>query len=257
MGYGIDGMIAVAKYVSAIDGAEGRIAAFSGAVLLIGTLALLLIALPATWLRLAGVPFALIAVGLMWNGPRHDVMIDAEADVVALRMADGKLAFHTNKSDRFTVESWLAAAGLPPKQARNLRQPFACDRNGCIGKLPDGALVAIPKNAAALLEDCGRAALVIANRDVPESCGSVVIDRQTLATTGAIALRRTANGWTAVPSRAPNADRPWFGRAKAPNANALARLNTMPQRQIIPLAPPAEISGETPTPEAPDDEPDQ
>jgi len=239
MGFGIDGMIAIANYVSAIDGAEGRIASFSGVTLLIGTLALLILTLPVTRLCFIGVPIAVLAMFLMWNGPRYDVLIDSEASVVALRTADGKLAFHTAKSNRFTVENWLASEGLQPDAAAS-SQPFTCDQSGCIGKLADGALIAIPKTSDALLEDCGRAALIIAHRTIPEACTSAVIDRRTLATTGAIALRRTAAGWAPVPSRSPGADRPWFGRAKVPDADALARLNPVPKRNAVPLAPSAE-----------------
>jgi competence protein ComEC len=250
MGYGIEGMITVANFVSAIDGAEGRIASFGGAALLAGTLALLLLTIPATWLRLAGVPFVALAVLLMSQGPRHDVMVDAEAGVVALRMADGSLSFHAERSNRFIVENWLAASGFPPDAARNLRQAFACDRHGCIGKLPDGTLIAVPRTAEAMIEDCGRAALVIASRNVPANCTSPVIDRATLAATGAIALRRIAGGWEAVPSRAPHADRPWYGRAKAPDPDALRRLHPQPAPARIPLQPPADA-------DAPDDGPDQ
>lgn len=258
MGYGIEGMVAVAKFVSAIDGAEGRIAAFGGSAVLLGTLALLLLAIPATWLRIAGLPLAVIAMILMWNGPRYDVMIGGDGDVVAIRAADGKLSVHTNKSNRFTVENWLAAAGLAPERASDLRHAFACDANGCVGRLSDGALIAIPKTAAALLEDCGRAALVIYSREIPAACASPVIDRQTLATTGALALRRAQGGWIAAPSRAPNADRPWFARAKAADANALARLHApIPRHDAVPLSVPAEISREIPVPDAPEDDLDQ
>lgn len=254
MGYGIEGMVRIAKFVTSLSGAEGRIAAFGAGAVLLGTLALLVLAIPASRLRLIGVPFAILALVLTWNGPRYDVMIDAEGDVVALRLADGTLSFHTNKSDRFTVENWLAASGLPPA-ARHSN--FACDQQGCTGKLADGLLIAIPKTPAALLEDCGRAALIIANRNVPAACASAVIDRKTLSTTGAIALKKTPDGWEAFPSRAPYADRPWYGRLRAPDANALARLNPVSQKkQAVPIAPPAEISGETPAPEAPEDDPD-
>lgn len=256
MGYGIEGMLRVAVHVSAIDGAEGRIAAFSGGAVLIGTMALLLLTIPASWLRIAGLPLTVVALALVWDGPRHDVMVDGEGDVVALRMPDGGLAIHMNKSDRFTAESWLAAAGLRPDQVRGLQRAFSCDRNGCVGKLGDGSLVAIPKTPAALLEDCGRAALVIANRDVPEACSSAVIDRRTLMTTGAIALKKTPDGWEAYPSRAPHADRPWYGRAKAPEPGVLARLNGQNLKKMTPLAPPAEITGETPAPDAPDEDPE-
>jgi competence protein ComEC len=251
MGYGIEGMIRIANFVTSLGGAEGRIAALGAGALLAGTLALLVLTIPATRLRWIGLPFAALALLWMWNGPRYDVMIDAEGDVVALRTQDGSLSVYTNKSDRFTVENWMAANGLPPQARRNF---FACDQNGCVGKLPDGALVAIPKTPVALLEDCGRAALIIASRNVPESCTSPVIDRGTLATTGAIALKKTSSGWEAIPSRAPNADRPWYGRAKAPDGNALTRLNPAQTKQAVPLAPPAEISNEVPAPDAPEDD---
>jgi len=238
--------------VSSLGGAEGRIAAFGSGALLIGTLALLVLTIPATRLRWVGVPLAVAALWLMPQGQRYDVMVDAEGDVVALRTADGLLSIHANKRDRFTVENWLASAGLPPRAARNA---FQCDPNGCIGALPDGSLVAIPKTQTALLEDCGRAVLVIASRSVPASCGSAVIDREMLAATGALALTRTKDGWRAVPSRAPNADRPWFGRRNAPDGNALSRLNPAPQtKQAVQIAPPAEISGEAPLPDVPEDD---
>jgi competence protein ComEC len=252
MGYGIEGMIRVANFVSSLSGAEGRIAAFSAGALLLGTLSLLLLAIPATRLRLIGVPLAAFALWFVWNGPRYDVIVDTEGDVIAIRTADGTLSIHSGKSDRFTIENWLAAAGLPPHARHNA---FSCDQHGCVGMLADGSLIAIPKTPEALLEDCGRAALVIANRSVPASCSSAVIDRNTLATTGAIALKKTANGWEPYVSRAPNADRPWFGRAKAPDANALARLNTKQAvPRVVPMTPPAEISGETPAPDAPEDD---
>ncbi|MBX3522985.1 MAG: ComEC/Rec2 family competence protein [Xanthobacteraceae bacterium] len=255
MGYGIEGMMRIATFVSGLRGAEGRIAAFGVSAVLLGTAALLILTLPATRLRLIGVPVALLAMFLMWNGPRYDILIDAEGDVVALRMADGKLAIYTKKSDRFTTENWLAAAGLPPADRKALAEGFSCDAKGCTGRLRDGTLIAIPKNAEALLEDCGRAALVISQRRVPSACASAVIDREVLASTGALALQRTPAGWKAIPSRSPDADRPWFGRAKAADGNAFARLNRPETKQAVPLAPPAEISGEVPAPDAPEEEP--
>lgn len=252
MGYGIDGMIWIANYVSSLSGAEGRIASFGSGVLLLGTFALLLLALPATRLRWIGVPFAAAALWLMPHGPRYDVLVDAEGDVVALRMTSGQLAIHANKRNRFTVENWLAAAGLPPQATQNL---FVCDGHGCTGTLSDGSIVAVPKNSLALLEDCGRADLIVSSKPVPPSCSSAVIDREVLATTGSIALIRTSGGWQVVPSRAPNADRPWFGRTKAPDGNALARLKSVPEtKQAVQIAPPAEISGETPAPDAPEED---
>jgi competence protein ComEC len=255
MGLGIDGMIWIAKYVAAIEGAEGRIAAFGWGAALIGTAALLILTIPVTRLRLIGLPLAALALFFIWNGPRYDVLVDAEADSVALRTADGKLFIHSARSERFTTEIWLAAAGLPPADRATLAKGFTCDGTGCTGKLPDGTLIAIPRDQNALLEDCGRAALIVYRRDVPANCRAAVIDKRTLSATGAIALKKTPNGWEAFPSRPPHADRPWFGRAKAADASVFARLQT-PQKpkQPTPLAPPEELTGETPTPEITEEE---
>lgn len=252
MGFGIEWMLRIANFVASLGGAEGRIAAFGLGAVLIATVGLLLLTIPGTNLRWLGIPCAAVAICMMSNGLGYDVLIDPEGDVVAIRMNDGTLSIHTSKNDRFTVENWLAAAGLPPDARRN---EFVCDQHGCSGITKDGSLVAVPMTPSALLEDCGRADLVIASREIPSACGSPVIERRSLATTGAIALTRTPYGWSALPARPTFADRPWFGRVNGADANALARLNPATEmKQAVPMTPPAEISGEVPVPDAPDEE---
>jgi hypothetical protein len=75
-----------------------------------------------------------------------------------------------------------------------------------------------------LAEDCREAALVIARFDAPANCAAPAIDLRTLATTGAIGLRRVDGKWLAEPARSQFAERPWFGRAGPADAQALSRL---------------------------------
>jgi hypothetical protein len=82
-----------------------------------------------------------------------------------------------------------------------------------------------------LLDDCRDAGLIVTKLDVPAACKTAVIDRRTLATTGAIALRRVDGKWIAEPARSPLANRPWFGRARAPDAAALSRLEVTSARE--------------------------
>lgn len=224
MGFGIDGMIWVAKQVASIGGAEGRVQAFGAGAVLLATVALLIFAIPATRLRLFATPFAVAAILLIGSASRQDVFIDAEGDVIAVRAPNGELSVHSLRRDRFAIESWLAADGKSPRAAQT-ESAFVCDARGCTIKLGDGALVAVALKPEALLEDCSRAALVIYRRDVPAGCKAAVVDRQTLATTGALALRRMEDGWAVLSARSPYADRPWFGRAKAPDPKVLARIN--------------------------------
>ena len=77
-------------------------------------------------------------------------------------------------------------------------------------------MVALLTKREALLEDCGRADVLIAPFEAPQGCGAkTVIDRRRLAETGAATLRFTESGaqWTTARARAE--DRPW-SRAPKP-----------------------------------------
>ncbi|MCW5680218.1 MAG: ComEC family competence protein [Xanthobacteraceae bacterium] len=256
MGLGIGGMIHVAKWVAAIDGADGRIGAFGAGAALLATVALLVLAIPATRLRLIGLPLALCALFLIWNAPRYDIYVDAEGDAIAVRAEDGKLSIHSLRRDRLATESWLAADGQGAIAASELARAFTCDAEGCTAKLKDGTLIALPLKPEALADDCTRAALIISRREVPANCPLPVIDRNTLAATGALALRKTRDGWEVRPARSPFADRPWYGRANPPDPSVLQRLavQAQPKREASPpLVTPESGAGDNAAPEVPDE----
>jgi competence protein ComEC len=113
-------------------------------------------------------------------------------------------------NDALAVREWLAADGdarLPGDKA--LAQGFTCDPAGCIARLADGALAAIVRDPAAFEEDCGRAAIVLTARTAPPFCRATVIDRTVWRQTGALALRRTANGFEREAARPAAELRPW------------------------------------------------
>jgi competence protein ComEC len=224
MGWGIELMLAIARWVTALPGAEGRVAAFGAGAILCGTLALLVFSLPASRLRLAGVPIAGLAFLLALSAPRPDVLVDAEARVVAVRIADGRLSILDARRNRIAAENWLAADADGRKLSADLGAGFVCDRAHCMSRLADGSTVFVARTREAVIEGCAEAALVVTAYDAPRGCAAPVVDRRLLATTGAIALRRSEGKWLADPSRSPIADRPWFGRSAPPDAEALLRL---------------------------------
>ncbi len=68
---------------------------------------------------------------------------------MAVRTAGGKLAAVRFGSDTFALRDWLAAdadARAPNDAA--LKSGFACDPDGCVAKLADGAPVAVSRTAA-------------------------------------------------------------------------------------------------------------
>src|SRR5271169_2517357 len=95
-----------------------------------------------------------------------DVLISAAGEVVALRGHDGRLTvLKSGNNDTLAVGDWLNADGdARPAMDRALAQGFACDPDGCAGRLADGAIVAVARSPAALADDCGRAALVVTPR---------------------------------------------------------------------------------------------
>ncbi len=211
MGLGIDWMISVALFVANLPGAVGRMAAFGTGPLLLCTAGLVLLALLRSPLRWSG---ALVVVAsAIWavRAPVPDVMVGDRGDVVAVRGMSGKLSvMRTTGSDGFAVREWLAAdADARTSTDASIRAGVTCDEIGCIAKLADGAIVALPFAAEAFAEDCGQAALVVSQRTAPPSCAAMSIDRTVWPRTGATALYRVGKGWEAVVAYPPGYDRPW------------------------------------------------
>jgi competence protein ComEC len=218
MGDGIDWMIAVAMWVVQLPGAVGRISAFGVGALLLGTLGLVVLCLLKTPLRWCGAMVGILACIWAARNPIPDVLISADAQSIAVRRSDGRLTIMRFASDGFAVREWLAADG--DERAPNdkgLRDGFQCDASGCIARLADGGLVALSRSPAALEEDCRQAVLVVSPRQAPPGCPAKVVDRALVRARGAVALRRTGNGWDVEVARQAGTDRPW-ARAATPIA---------------------------------------
>jgi len=221
MGYGIDWMTAVALWVTSFPGAVGRMAAFGIGPLLLCSAGLVVLCLLKTPLRLVGAVLIGGAIVLMIEAPRPDVLIAADGSAVAVRGPDGRLSVLKSGSDVFAVREWFAAdadARLP-KDA-TLSNGFRCDEAGCVGRLRDGLLVAIAKTIAAFEEDCRRAALVVSVGDAPPGCGTLVVDRQVWRRSGAMALRRTGEGFEITAARPAGYERPWTRTVSAAGSEA-------------------------------------
>ncbi|HWK00652.1 MAG TPA: ComEC/Rec2 family competence protein [Xanthobacteraceae bacterium] len=253
MGWGIDVMLAIARWVAELPGAEGRIPAFSVTALILATLGLLLLAIPVSRLKWLGVPLFAAAFIVAVTSPKPDVMIDAGARTVAVRSSDGKLSILNAKQARISAETWLASDG-DTRNSRNVSpDAFVCDDVGCIVRLKDGTTIAVASRPEAFADDCSHAALVISAKDIPAACRALGIDRKLMATAGAVSLRHVNGEWKIETVRSPYADRPWYGRAQPADPDALVRFRAkadeIRQSAEMPLAP----AGDIPVPE-PDEE---
>jgi competence protein ComEC len=171
---------------------------------------LLVLCLLKSPLRLAGA--ALLAAAAMWavGTPQPDILVAPNGEAFAIRTNSGRLAVLKTGSDTFAVQQWLAAdADARSAKDKGLNEGMACDDHGCVGRLGDGAIVAIARTNAALEDDCRRAVLIVSARTVPRDCGALVIDRAAWERYGAIALRRVGARWDLTAARPAGYVRPW------------------------------------------------
>lgn len=254
MGWGIDVMLGIARWVAALPGAEGRIHGFGVGALLLATAGLLLLAIPVSRLRLFSAPFFALALFFAINAPRPDVLIDPEARTIAVRGADGKLSILNARRARISAETWLAADGDHRKSHDVLDQAFRCDSAGCVARLTDGSIVAVASRPDALADDCALANVVISSFDIPRACKAPGVDRKMMETTGAISLRRVDHEWKIETVRSPYADRPWYGRAQPADPEALARFKKMDAVKKTDARSPLASAGDIPVPEEGEEE---
>jgi competence protein ComEC len=91
------------------DWCLGRIPAFSIGALVAATAGLCLICLLRTRLRWSGIALLIVAIVMALRTPQPDVLISANADLVAVRGANGHLSALRNGSDVFALREWLSA----------------------------------------------------------------------------------------------------------------------------------------------------
>jgi competence protein ComEC len=233
MGQGIERMDAIAVWVASLPGAVGRIPAFGIGALVVATAGLCLICLLRSRLRWSGIALIAIAIVMALRAPQPDVLINANADAVAVRGADGHLSVLRNGSDVLAVREWLNAdADARAPTDAGLKDGFSCDAAACIARLSDGSVVSVARTAHGLVEDCDQASVVITPRGAPPQCRALAVDRRQLGAGGAMALRRVGNGWSIEPAVPPGTERPWARNA----SHARSRSGPVSGTDVTPRA---------------------
>ncbi|BCP53667.1 hypothetical protein K32_22840 [Kaistia sp. 32K] len=191
VGWGIDGMLVVAAKVSEWSGQSGGAAMPSATALLIFIAGFAWLALWRERWRLAGLAPMVLGAALALYPARPGLLVSADGRQIALRGEDGRYSIVARKQDRFVTDIWLRSDGDPRDAALpGVVQAGGCDASGCVGRLPDGGLVALALDRSAFEEDCRRAVLIVSPLAVPASCGlhTAVLDRHALNRAGSIAL---------------------------------------------------------------------
>src|SRR5262249_19565828 len=165
MGWGIDGIAEVARFVTSWPGAAQLVPSMP-------VWGLMLLAFGGFWLcvwrrrwRLLGLaPIAAGYLTLLLPRP-PDVLIDGETHLMAVRGADGTYLVSGREHSRYTEDTWarrgaVGRGSLWPQTGATPDGTLTCDREGCLYKA-GGRAVALERNATALVEDCTRADLIV------------------------------------------------------------------------------------------------
>jgi competence protein ComEC len=211
MGYGIDAMMAVAKWVAAIPGSIVAVPAFPFA-------ALIVIVAGGLWLVIWRRPWRLLGLAAIGAGlaltsihDRADVLVDRDAKVAAIRDKDGKLQAPKSRRAYYTVTQWLKADGdgRTPKDASE-GAGWQCDAYSCIA-LVKGKLVSFIAKPDAIHDDCERAAILIAPLDIRPPCPAprIILDRGALWEKGSAAIEISETGLTLRTASEKRGVRPW------------------------------------------------
>ena len=161
MGVAVAAVLRVSHWVSGFDGSTLVVPAYGADALGLMALALIVVTVLVSPLRLAALLPAAAGVWLAATPKRFDVYVDRSGAGAAIRGARGELVT-TGHVSAFVVEQWLRADGDARKpDDAGLAAGGRCDALGCVALLGDGRAVALVKDRRAFAEDCSRAFVVI------------------------------------------------------------------------------------------------
>lgn len=221
MGWGVEGILAIARCVAAWPGAAltvPPIPAWGLGCCAFGQLWLCLWG--ARW-RLLGLP--LIVLGLAsgaWQRP-PDILVSADARLIGLRAGPDLVVQKLAGASALTRESWLRLYGATdarvlPKSGDLLADGVTCTAGTCVLQARPGAPTAVLLRGAAPAGACAGAALVVSAEPVRGRCAAQVVDRFAVWRNGAHAIWLETGGITVLTDRAARGTRPWVPAVPVP-----------------------------------------
>ncbi|MFK4823313.1 ComEC/Rec2 family competence protein [Paenochrobactrum sp. BZR 588] len=202
MGLGVWGMRQIAELVSSIAPA-GNPGIISSGAIISWTIAVVIAVICTT--RLRNLSLLLVAIGFFFyfveNDP--DIMISEDAKLVAVGLADGRLAVNRSRPSRFTIQNWAKAYDVseivPPviagskKNGTYQENAFYCEENICSITLADGRMLSYTETLGTVETAChiGDVVILAVAGKKPEcmAADKLVITRRELALKGALEIR--------------------------------------------------------------------
>ncbi|HEX4301799.1 MAG TPA: ComEC/Rec2 family competence protein [Rhizomicrobium sp.] len=218
LGFGIEIMLAMGRWVSALPGAVSVMPAWPVSALVVVSLGGLWLGLWRKHWRWFGLaPLALGIALAYWTTPPN-LLIARDGLTVAIRAPDGALKLFRPAKDNYSASEWLKRDG----DERDTDDAVAtaadrvhCDPFSCIATTASGLRIADIARIDALTEDCANAAIVVSAVPTRRHCKGpqLVIDRFDIARNNGYAV------WFGPPLRVETVEqdrgaRPWSAQPK-------------------------------------------
>jgi competence protein ComEC len=214
MGWGVEGLDAIASHVAGWPDAATLVPSFPGITLWLLTLGGLWLCLWRRAWRLAGLP--VVACGLMLSPPAEpDLLMSEDGRILGLRDSAGVLHIASQRSDRFVSETWARRSGQEGVRRWSVSADQQAAGLGCSGGLCRWRKgpwhVAMVSDERRLAEACTNSDIVLSTVDAQGRCYGprLVLDRRDAWRDGAQALWLDDEGVRRDTAHARRGDRPW------------------------------------------------
>lgn len=165
-GWGIEQVIAIAKFFTHLGGEWTYVAPLQGWVLPVcgGALMVFLI-LKSAW-RFVPPLFTIAVISLFGSAPTPDLLVSDQTRSVFLKQNYGQWAQVNRIGNNFTTRVWAEWLGVDLKDQLLIGQ---CDPRGCIADIA-GQKILLARDKIAVREDCGLVDLIVEQDSLYQSC---------------------------------------------------------------------------------------
>jgi competence protein ComEC len=214
MGWGVEGLNAIAKYVGNWPDAATLVPSMPGASLWLITIGGLWFCLWRHRWRFAGLP--VVVIGLLLGPPTApDLLMSDDGRVLGLRDDKGVVHVASSRVDRFVADTWARRSGQEGAKrwlasADEEAAGLGC-RTGLCRWRKGPWRIALVSDERRLAEACANADIVLSTVDAQGRCRGprLVIDRRDAWREGAQALWLDEQGVRRETANARRGDRPW------------------------------------------------
>ncbi len=188
MDQGLRRVLDVAYWASSLEGAVVGANAADPALLALYGLGFACLVIGLGWMRLGGGVLVCAALALfMVQAPPQMMITDGGVVLARFEGAGDAFTVTDRRRGRFDARVFLQRTGA---SYRPERSALACDALGCTGRTAEGLLLAVTDNPEALVEDCGRADLIVFDGVVSawrkRRCAALLLDDEARAELGGL-----------------------------------------------------------------------